>query len=464
MASQSAMATNGKVVSAEQLDFEQKMFSHPDYQFQLVAPNNFGNDITLASNRVPVTFNIPDDVFNWDPTELMFEVQIPAAGAGQFTWYALQALKEISRIEFFAQNTQVIVDIDNFQNYIDLILKKESALEDFLSYDNLIGVSRNNCLANMVPALRNGNFTDANLANQPAYASSVNYTEPAYYKVTPTNTPLVYQVQFPMGLIKNTAFAINKDMYYGGITYLRLTFGPITKVCYISDSNANPSAGTKATFPLATSKVTKLQLMLAVEKNQSIVANIKNDVMTKGISYVIPFVLAFKTPNRTAKQTVIIPLDAGSGMTLMKVIHAVYNNTEDVDLAYDHANTDVNSKVMSYYTQLRSSRIQELNLDCTVTGPYFDYMQHKNQLKGSVLTNMDVYKYNWFHCDDFTNVGNEYLFENGSSMIAGIPLGDISTTWSFIGTITRASDFQHHTYCIVSRLLKVKGGKVEVSA
>lgn len=462
MASQNAISKGDSIVTSSQIDYDQKMFSHPDYKFQLVPPNNFGQPITLGTSRVPIVFNIPAEVFNWAPTELLFKVEIPSAGVGRYTWYALQALKEISQIQFYGQNGQFIVDIDNFQNYLDIVLKKELEREDFLTLDELTGVSQNNSLVNVIPALRNSNNTDANTPNLAAYPSSVNYTEPAYYKVTPTATALEYNVQFPMRLIKNTAFAIDKDMYYGNTTYLKLMFGPITKVCYSSDSNANPSAGTKLTFPF-TGSIKNLQLMIAAENNASIASMIRNKVESSGMSYIIPYVQSYKNSNLGLKQNVNIPLDSGAGMTLMKVLHAVYNNIEDVDLAYDHANTSANEKILDYYTQLSSKRIQEINLDCTSAGPYFDYMQHKSQLKKSVLSNMDVYKYNWYHCDDFTGTEGEYTFDGNSCLISGVPLGNVSTTWTFTGASMRNSTFQHHTYVVLSRKLTIKGNSIDVS-
>ncbi|HRP37552.1 MAG TPA: hypothetical protein PLS50_07130, partial [Candidatus Dojkabacteria bacterium] len=157
-------------------------------------------------------------------------------------------------------------------------------------------------------------------------------------------------------------FVVNKDLYYAGLTYLRINFGPITKVCYLSTSNNNPSAGTKVTYPLATARIENLKLMLAIEKNESIARNVINQVMTNGIRLLIPYVLTFKNTGNSQTQNINIPLDAGQGITLMKVIHALYNQTEDVDLAYDHANTALNQKIFEYYTSFKSTRLQQLNL------------------------------------------------------------------------------------------------------
>src|SRR5690606_32658305 len=107
--------------------------------------------------------------------------------------------------------------------------------------------------------------------------------------------------QFPLRLIKNTAFSIDKNLYFGQTSYLKVYFGPTSKICYSSTSNANPSAGTKTPYvPLATALdgfrqpfISNFQLMLAVETNQDMRTQIINKVATSGLLYNIPYVQAF---------------------------------------------------------------------------------------------------------------------------------------------------------------------------
>ena len=62
MASLSAIAEGGSVVTADQINYKQKMFSHPDYKFELHQPNTYGQDIVLGVSQTPVTINIPPNV------------------------------------------------------------------------------------------------------------------------------------------------------------------------------------------------------------------------------------------------------------------------------------------------------------------------------------------------------------------------------------------------------------------
>lgn len=489
MASQSAIAEGASVVTADQINYHQKMFSHPSYRFTPQFSNTFGQPIVLGSSQVPVTINLAPEVFNLAQSYLVYSVNLPAPGGANYIWYAQQALKEISHIQFYSGSNMWIVDLDNVQNYLDIVLKKELEQDEFLSLDPMTGVSANNSLNNVIPALRNSNNTITNTPNLNANPSSINYTEPAYYQVGGLNGQVSYQVQFPLRLLKNTAFSIDKNMYFGQTTYLKIYFGPTSKICYSSLSNQHPSASTKSSYAPANSATIgppyaggaynagvspiNLQLMLAVETNQDLRTMIMNQVQTSGLSYLIPYVQAFKNSNQGTTQNISIQLDQGNGRSLMKCYHAIFNSNEDLDTQYDCSNNDtiagvysatLNQKVLQYYTQLNGKREQDLTLDCTSTGPFTDYMQHRRMLRGSILNNLNVYQYNWFHCSDYADFGPRYDQDNKGELISGIPMSVAPLTWSFIGVNMRAllNTFQHYTWFVFIKKLTMSPGVVLV--
>ena len=402
MASESAIAEGSSVVTSDQINYHQKMFSHPSYRFPPQFSNTFGQPVVLGTSQTPVTVNIPPEVFNLAQSSLLYSVNIPPNFDGSYVWYAQQTLKEISHIQFYSGSNMWIVDVDNSQNYLDIVLKKESDEDEYQSYDPLTnlqsGLLANNCLVNAIPALRNSNIATANVDNRPNNSSSVNYLEPAYFSRSALGGGVSYTVNFPLRLIKNTAFAIDKNMYFGQTTYLKVYFGPISKICYSSNSNNGPSDGVKLSYVPAVNTdasigpvsgaaaayvapVTPInfQLMLAIETNQDLRTLIMNKVATSGLSYLVPYVQAFKNSNTGTSQNISIQLDQGNGRSIMKVYHAPYNNQEDLDTAYDHANTPTvagvtdsaaNQKILQYYTQLNGKRQQGLALDCTQRGPF----------------------------------------------------------------------------------------------
>ena len=331
------------------------------------------------------------------------------------------------------------------------------------------GVSPSEVSRAGIPAFRNSTVADVNTPGGLANNSSVSFDEPAYLTAGAVNAIVTYKIMFPLRLIKNTAFSIDKNLYFGQTTYFKVYFGPLSKTCYVSDSAVSPSIGTKTAYAGAAT-ITNLQLMLAVETNQDLRTKIINEVSTSGLSYLIPYVQAFKNSNQGTSQNISIQLDQGNGRSLMKVYHAPYNNTENFDLAYDHANTITvsgadavaNQKVYQYYTQLNGKRNQDITIDCTTAGPFFDYMQHRRQLRGSILRNLNIYQYNWFHCDDWTDFGPRYDQDNKGELISGIPMSVAPLTWSFVGVSMRASPFQHYTWFVFLKKLTMAPGQVIV--
>ncbi len=475
--SQSVNADSGSVITASQIDYKQSMYSHPTYRFEPQFPNTFGQTISLGASQTPSTINIPPEVFNLSQSMLLYSVTLPAGAA--FIWTALQAMKEISHIQFYSGSNMWIADIDNLQNYLDILIKKELEQDEFLSLDPLTGVYGNNSVVGVIPALRNSTTsTTATVANGAANPSSMNYSEPAYFSVSATATAVTYNIQFPLRLIKNSVFSIDKNLYFGQTTYLKVYFGPLSKICYNSDSNLNPSAGAKTVYTGAAS-ISNFQLMLAVESNQALRTMTINKVNSGGLSYLIPYVQAFKNSNSGTSQNISIQLDQGNGRSLMKVYHAPYNSQEQLDTMYDHANCGtiagvadtsatgaVNQKIAAYYTQLNGKRSQDINIDCTSysASPLLDYMSHKRMIRGSILSNANVYQYNWFHCDDFSDFGPRYDQDNKGELISGQPMSVAPLTWSFVGVTMRAAQnaFQHYTWFVFVKKLTMSPGVVLV--
>jgi hypothetical protein len=100
-------------------------------------------------------------------------------------------------------------------------------------------------------------------------------------------------------------------------------------------------------------------------------------------------------------------------------------------------------------------------------------MSHKNQIRGSVLENYNVFQYNWHHCDDFSNFGPVYEQNNNNAneLIAGMPLGNIPLTWTFVGNSMNTKDdvgtvtnlqYQHYTWLVYTKKLTFSARGVQV--
>ena len=108
---------------------------------------------------------------------------------------------------------------------------------------------------------------------------------------------------------------------------------------------------------------------------------------------------------------------------------------------------------------LNSKRQQDLTLDCTYPN-YYDYLQNRKYLEGSVISNLNVYQYNWHHTDDYCQFGSDFDQHNTGNLIAGVPLNLSPLTWAFYGQTMRntvnATAFQDYTWAIFSKRMSIE--------
>lgn len=459
----------GAIVTSPTISYEQKALRHGNRQFQQVFSNQYGSPITLSSGQTPVTLNLPPEVFNLYESELLFTVNLgaPVTGA-QYIWKYDDTLAEIAHIQFYGANNQWICDLDNLNNYVKII-KREIPFDEYKTLDPLNKLHASNSVRNVVPALRSSEG-EPTLPNP----SNINYDEPSYFSVGGLASAVSYNVQFPLKLLKNTIFAMNKNLYFNQITYMKIYFAEKNKVCYMSNSNVHPSAGILAAYDGA-GTITNLQLMLAIETNPDERAQLINRVQSQGLTMIIPYIQAFKNSNSGTNQNINIQLDVGQGRSLMKMIHSVFSEQESLDTAYDCNNVaPLNTaeaalipfqKTERYWTQLNGTRIQNLTLDCTVIDsatPRLDYMQQKKSLKSSVLQNANVFQYNWSHCDDWTGFSPEYVQDDQSELISGVAMSGVPITWTFVGNQMVNYTYYHYTYAVFTKRLSISNGQVIV--
>ena len=130
MASSEAIAeSRNGVVSSDSISYSQSLFSHPIYKLVPAFPNNFGAPINLGTTQIPVVVNISPEVM------MNLTVNLPAGAGATYTWYHQQALSCISHIQFYTSNQQWVVDLDQVQNYLDIVIKRELEATDFQSLE-----------------------------------------------------------------------------------------------------------------------------------------------------------------------------------------------------------------------------------------------------------------------------------------------------------------------------------------
>ncbi len=479
-ATQSDIAEGGLMVNASQTNIEQKVFNSSSYVYNQLQPNTYGQALVINNSNTQTTINIPSEVFDLGASYLEYTVNIPAPTAGYYIWTYADTFAEIQHIQYFSSSNQLMIDLDYISNYLKVVSKKETSLSDYKSFDPLNRLSPSNSLVNQVPALRHSGVNGGSATPSP---SSSNYDEPAYFNVGALGQGVSYNVQLPLKMIKNTILELEKDFFMPGISYLKIYFSPIQKVCYMSTTNVSPSSPSNIAYaPLvpgsnvtigpggANTNGAPLSLYLAVETAKTAREMAVNRVMSGGLKMFIPYTMCYKNANNGPVQSINVPIDSGQGMSIRKVIHTIYNNNEALDTAYDCSNISGSvtnpPKCTNFYTSYNSSRIQNVNIDLTTTSAVFlDYLLQKRALRGSVLQNYNIYGYNWFWCDDFCSFGPEYDQNSNNELIGGLPIGPTQAVWTFYGLNMAASpnnSYQHYTYITYTKELMISPTIVEV--
>lgn len=447
------MSQEGNTVIAKQLDYKPLNSSHPTYKLSKVLPLSGGQTVTVTpSGGQETLFEIPTKCFNLAQSILYYSLATPAGANAKYNWLPEDILNGIQQIQLYTRSGQYLCDLQHIGNYLKVVGKKETPFEEYITLDakNRLYLSNSTATTNYRPDNTTG---------------SVAYTEPKYLQVSAqeaggSESVITQYIQFRLGRLLNTVFALNKDLLFGEVLVLRIVWQAGNRISWYSDSATN--ATTNATASANNHSIASLALYLAIEQNQEIVNSLSSKLQSGGLSIPIDYVHAYKTNLASESQTVSLRFNSGHGMTLKKIIHSVFNNTETVNKAFDNGNVN-GAKVKSYYTLLDNNRLQEFNLTSS-TNAGEDYMYHRKMLDGSVILNHNMYMYNWFHCDDFseTSAPIESEVARDRNLVLGIPIRNQEHKWDFYGTMGNTDNYNHYTFAVAQKMLTIAPSQVVV--
>lgn len=454
-------------VSSEQ-DYRKSVKSHAQYKFsRVIAQQGQGsttNGLISVSGGNDLLFDIPQVPVNLSQSIIQLKITPPTqtAASSYYNWVFLDSLSFLQGIQLYTKAGVMLCDIsNNLHNYTKVVWKaeiKRSEYENFDLYETASAGSgrmlrKSNALIDDTAA---GKFTKRPNGSN----ASVNYLEHKYLLAsTAANsaTPTI-NVSLPLKMIQNTIFELDKTLYFNEVITLRLIFAPVAKYLFCSTNSGTDPTATPAASTLP-ANVSGVNLYLAMERNPDM-ANIMRGEIQKGFSLPIPCVNIFKQGSITGStQSTTLRLNRAYGRNLLKIYHSLFGgsadgNVEDLNYAYNNSiGTAPLVDMTDYETSLQNQRLQDWRITLS---SYDDWAIMQKKLEDSITLNSNVYRFNWFHLDDFTGshktTDKEYLEKN---MLVGIPL-DVEQRYDWYSSHTSASkQINHMDFVITQKLLQI---------
>ncbi len=440
---------------AKSLDYEIVATTAPKYKMSLLVPQQGqSNNIVPASTSISMIELPAYKVFNLAETVLSFTVTAGRSGVGNSAnWVYADKASMISRIQLYTRGGVQIVDIPYASKYLEVVQKVNHTTEGFLNRSLNEFYYPNNGLA--LDSFRPATSVTGQIAGVP---SAKAYIEPRYVLSSGLNVQaadlpqIAYQLR--LGDIPECFFSIDKDVCFPEVTILSVEWARGSDYLWYTtgaDNNAanNNPAGVISSVAYASNSgtISNINLYLAMESDFDIAQMVISKLRSQGMEILTSFPYVFYNQiNASPSHSISLRLSSGNGITLSKIYSAPFNNDQTRHLAFDHSNIN-GSKVSSYYTMMDNLRTTEFNVTCTNDAP-LDYLQNKAILRYTPIADINVYRYNWFLCDDFSK---DRETGNDANAIGGLELTNTERKWDLIATTTGAVPYNWYTFAITKR-------------
>lgn len=441
------MAHETSAIIPQELKYKYSELFAPQTILRKIYPRSGSQTITISPTaQSECVFELPSDPMSLGNSFLTFAVLPTAAGAGFHNHFADHTFPYAYSIQLYpSKSTERLVDITDLAKYLDVVVKAEMPMDEFLAQSDLDMLHPSNSLNTDPKALH--------LENAVSLPADKNYVEPAYTLSGGANTatPVRY-VQFKLSNLYNTILAMKKILYFGGQTlYLRIMFGPGNAMGFYSSSGNDP-----CDTPVALAQnvvLSNVQLHLAIVDQGN---DLYEKLVNKDMKVIIPAVRCYKqAPTASTQQTISHKLTLQDGLQLKRIYHAVYHQTESASTIFDHSNR-AGAKVSEYFTSMDGKRLQDYNLLTSTTYNTLDnrsdweYM--RNNLKNSVLQDYKVFQHNWFHMDSWDGLSGDQ-----KKNLADMPLENIKSgldllkdrKYDFVARTIANNAYNHYTFVIV---------------
>jgi len=411
--------------------------------------------VTPTSTQL-LEWKLPVQVYNLSRSYISYSLEFPVK-AGEYTETFEDTFDIAQSATFGSAGGVDIVNIQHLQNYIKIARKIDTPLEDFMGNDNMSQLYRcsGDVSLNVLPFKYDGVnnapkdiFIETQYIKTALKADGTKATDGATYA----------HRQFPLGAISGTLFAVDRDFYSPVEQYLRITAGVGNKIAFTTTvaNEAKPDVGSTAVPEI---KINQCYLYLAVEQNLAVSNYIIAQYASGQMRYTIPYTTGFKNTgaqNAGDQTNIQIQISQQYGKRLKRILHTVWNSSEERHTAYDCANWD-GRKIESYQTFLDSLPLQDRILSCKRPAGKSvgsdDWFENKKFLdKRSCIVSKEMYALNWFHIDQWHELRAKDALPD-VNCVEGLIM-DTPKSWT-ISAKSATAGLVHYTWVEFSRDIEV---------
>ena len=460
MATPSTIPTPSGVTSPE-LKLKPVKYVHGTKTFTRIMMNTGSTSFVIPPSSTQETiFEIPVKALYLSDSFISGSLLPIAAGAGNVNWNSAGQFF-VSEIHLQTRGGIPLCDLYYLDRYRGLSRSWNVPLDKFMTSSE----------SRFRPSRGAGAATTAT-SRPDGTANDVPYTESLYLEGGTANaaTPTP-RFTIPLGDLNDTIFALRKALLLPEILVLRVIWGPLNRFSWFSTSAADCTAG--VTVPVTTGngwQVQNLVLNLAIETDPVIVKELMELQMRPG-GYQMAFPHVYcNTQNPTGASTtfsITAKATPDMGFLLKRIVYGIFNNTDSLNTCQDHSNV-AGAKISSYNTQLDSVPMQQYLVQCgSGTTTFDDWKLNERLCKGTAIQSTNVYQYNWFHCDDFSDLSVERLKELGvpkESVVSGIPILNPSGSeriWTITATCANAQ-YKHYVFFVTYKTMVITPSAVMV--
>ena len=470
------------------IDYSKKHAVRDLYRFNQLLPTQTAA-ITLGQNSPDVYFELPAVPMNHAKSYLEFDFQLPAlaAVAGQTitTDIATLGVPHLARLSLYTRGGVQLAEIQDCSRYLATVLPYTTSRKDLLDTDparfatdiafpteplHPITPAGVFTATNVVDAVPFAGFTQAsNLI--PTINAAIGFANESIYDVAQMSrlvgvnaaaqSSMQAHYRIPLSTFKHTVLAMDKDIYWGQIIILRLTFATAEKIGQYCPATAN-----NAFVAIAGSVISSIYLQVARCADPIVAAQLVSKVNSSGHRLVVPYVQQYMLQNNTAASAINLKLNVGYGQRLLRIYNAVYSNAVNATgYQYLCHNNIVNNPavgsplVTSYYTTLNNSRLQDQDIYCD---RMMDYSQMKDMLKGCAVQGARSFRALHCHIDNWTaGKSKDWSKADSEEVVDGLSL-EMEQSYSWYPTVLNNTPRAYYSFMIVQKELNISSSMITI--